>query len=80
MATPSQSSLLFLQRLGIIEPVAATPEKRVCFDTLLVNTKPILKDEALPADVLNAERSPFTSDRQTARKFNLIGSVIVETV
>jgi|JI10StandDraft_1071094.scaffolds.fasta_scaffold3651056_1 hypothetical protein len=80
MAAISQSPLLYLQRLGIMEPVAANPERRICFDTLLVNTKPTLADEALPSDVLKAERSPYTSDRQTARVFKLIGSVVVETV
>lgn len=80
MATRSLSSLLFLQRLGIVEPVATTPERRVCFDTLLVNTKPILIDEALPANVLKAVRSPFTSDGMRARKFKLVGSEVVSTV
>lgn len=75
----SQSSLLFLQRLGIIAPVAAMPERRFCADTLLVNSKPILADEAIPTNVLNANRS-HSATRQTARPYKLVGSVVVETV
>jgi hypothetical protein len=77
MAKDSKSSLVFQQRLGIMEPVAATPARRVSFDTLPFNARPILVDEAIPAEILNAERQ---SDRQSARVFKIRGAVVISTV
>lgn len=76
MAIDSRSALPYLQRAGILEPVMVSPVRRLSFRELAVNAKRVFVDEALPAEMLNAERV-IQSDRMTGRDWRILGTVVV---